>query len=64
MFRRVDRPQGEPDESKNVRALIPNMAVGTAHVYHATDGRLVATPSTHDDYALAWYQQHGYIVWV
>lgn len=70
MFRRADRPEGAPNETpldKAVRALLPTVKSGTVNVYRPERKPgfpdLVATPSVHDDAALHWYQQSGYILW-
>lgn len=71
--RRADRPEGEPmneNESnldKMVRALLPTVKPGTFNIYRgerkAGFPDLVRTVSIHDETALAYYQQQGYIVW-
>lgn len=70
--RRADRPEGAPDENesnldKMTRALLPTIKPQTVNVYRGEKKPgfpdLVATPSVHDEYALAWYQRNGYILW-
>jgi hypothetical protein len=68
--RRVDRPEGAPDEfGKDVRALWPVVKPGYANVYRGTKNGMYsdlvsADISAFDEQRLGWYQQNGFIVWV
>lgn len=67
--RRADRPVGDPMswEDARVAALMPTVKPGTVNVYRGRRNGLlsdlVAVKSVHDDAALHWYQQSGYILW-